>query len=173
MKLFLVRHAIAMEREDFDGADDLLRPLTDAGRKKAKRAFRGFQRLYDRPELIVHSEAVRSRETAEILGRVTGAPLAETPLLNPGADYAAFLKLMKKDDTGAVERLVLVGHEPDISEILSGILAPPSGDKQRPVFLHFDVKKASCIEVDLHAPGSGELCNFITPKVLRQLGRDH
>ncbi|MEQ9363530.1 MAG: histidine phosphatase family protein [Leptospirales bacterium] len=172
MKLFLIRHAIAMNREEFTGSDDLLRPLTDAGRKKAFRAFRGFRRLYgrQRPERILHSTAVRARETAEILAQITGAETAETALLDPGADYASFLKLMQDDDLAVVDSLVLVGHEPDFSEILSGLLAPADQDK-RPAFLHFDIKKTSCIEVDLHAPGSGELLNFLSPKALRRLAK--
>ncbi|MCR9141440.1 MAG: histidine phosphatase family protein [bacterium] len=173
MRLFLIRHAIAMNREDFTGSDDLLRPLTDVGRKKARRAFRGFQRMYGRPDLILHSAATRAIETAEILAQVTGAPTDQTKLLNPGADYAAFLKLMSEyGDAADIEQLVLVGHEPDFSEILSGLVAPAAdAAKGRAAFLHFDIKKASCIEVDLHAPGSGELLNFLSPKALRRLGK--
>ena len=47
MKLLLIRHAIAEEREDFarTGKDDRLRPLTDEGRKKMKQAARGPARV--------------------------------------------------------------------------------------------------------------------------------
>lgn len=168
MKLFLIRHAIAMDREDFTGADDLLRPLTDAGRKKARRAFLGYLSMYGRPDRILYSRAVRSRETAELLALITGAPVAETALLDPGADYDSLLRLLK-ESIARVEQLVLVGHEPDFSEILSGLVLPKAAGK-RP-FLHFDIKKASCIEVEMHAPGSGELLNFLSPKVLRRLGK--
>ena len=47
MKLLLIRHAIAEEREDFarTGKDDRLRPLTDEGRKKMKQAARGLRKI--------------------------------------------------------------------------------------------------------------------------------
>jgi phosphohistidine phosphatase len=45
MKLLIVRHAIAEEREDFarTGKDDRLRPLTDDGRKRMKQGARGLR----------------------------------------------------------------------------------------------------------------------------------
>lgn len=180
MKLFLIRHATAMRHEDFakefsknatkefSGADDLRRPLTAEGRKKAGRAFEGFFSFFGAPDHIFHSRAVRSRDTAAILAGKTGAPVSETNLLDPGANYDSLLKLLQ-EPRARVERLALVGHEPDFSEMVSGLLRRNPGESR--AFLHLDIKKASCIEIELYASGAGELVSMLPPKVLRRLAR--
>ena len=47
MQLVVIRHAVAMSREEFapTGRDDSLRPLTDRGRAKMKRAAAGLREL--------------------------------------------------------------------------------------------------------------------------------
>src|SRR6478672_122417 len=57
MKLLLIRHAIAEEREDFarTGKDDRLRPLTDEGRKKMKQGARGLRRCVPAFDLLAPS----------------------------------------------------------------------------------------------------------------------
>ena len=169
MKLLFIRHAIAMERADFSG-DDLLRPLTPKGRERAYRAFLGLQKLYPHSGEIWHSEAVRSRQTAEALHEVYGAPLRETHLLNPGAGLSELRQLLYEEDKALVraEVATLVGHEPDFSEMISGLLVSPAVAPGGS-FLYFDIKKASCVEVELLSDGRGELRAFLTPKVLRQL----
>lgn len=171
--LLFIRHAVAWDRADFRGDDDLQRPLTEKGRKKARRAFDGLLQVYDPPDLIVHSEAERARDTAQILGRVfPSAPLRESALLNPGADYESLLKLLSDRDVRG-ECVALVGHEPDFSEMISGLLqAGPGYDGESAfAFLHLDIKKASCVEIKLDGEGAGELRNFLSPSVLRLLGK--
>ncbi|HRK08263.1 MAG TPA: hypothetical protein PLZ57_10875 [Pseudobdellovibrionaceae bacterium] len=85
MNLIYVRHAIAMEREEFSrycierglDADDELRPLTAEGKRKMLDNARGLRRLLERVldqhgsrPIIVTSPLVRARQTAEILERV-------------------------------------------------------------------------------------------------------
>ncbi len=166
-----IRHAVAQDREEFSGDDDLQRPLTEKGRKKARKAFDGLLNLYDPPDLIIHSEAERARDTAEILGRVfPSSPLRESALLNPGADYESLRKLLADRDVRG-ECVALVGHEPDFSEMISGLLQAGPGDEDHAAhaFLHLDIKKASCVEIKLDGEGAGELRNFLSPGVLRLL----
>jgi len=172
MKLLFIRHAIAMDRELFEG-DDLQRPLTEEGRKKARKAFAGIAALYPAPELIVHSEATRARETAELLSRAfPKSALRERAELNPGADYQNLLSVLN-DLAPELELVAVVGHEPDFSEMISGLIqARPGADvRSESNFLHLDIKKASLIEIQMHGPGAGELCNFVAPKLLRKIGK--
>ena len=180
MKLFLIRHAIAMDRADFatskkyKGADDLARPLTDRGQKRARQAFAGWAAFYKKnlPGLIVYSRAVRSRQTAELLAEATGAPLKENALLDPGAGYESLLQILNDESARdpAPQCLALVGHEPALSEMISGLLQSGADGPGTRRFLHLDLKKGCGVEIDLHAPGAGELRNLLPPKVLRQLG---
>jgi phosphohistidine phosphatase len=57
MQLLIVRHAIAMEREEFakTGRPDSDRPLTDTGRRRMRKNARGLQRISPHPDLIATS----------------------------------------------------------------------------------------------------------------------
>lgn len=165
MRILFVRHAIAMSREEFTGADDLDRPLTDIGRKKARRAFQGLVRFYGSPDRILHSEASRAVETAEILSEISDAPMKQTGELNPGAELSRLLSLLDEHGKSS-ESLAIVGHEPDLSEFVSGLIQVHTGD---PAYLHLNFKKAACIEVRMHGRGVGELVSFLPPKLLRRL----
>ena len=162
MKLLFVRHAKAMDREMFLGANDLLRPLTEEGRKKARSAFGVLARFYQKPMAIYTSKAVRAIETAEILNEAFGGDveMVQTPLLNPGAGIEEFKEMMipKFDEEGCV---AIVGHEPDFSFIISHLISKDD--------VAIDIKKASIIEVQIDRYFHGELRFMIPPKFLNFL----
>src|SRR5690349_15614577 len=115
MQLWLVRHAVAAERDEFEGPDNE-RPLTAKGRKK----FRSFCKwLADQtamPGHIVSSPLVRAAETAEILAKAADKKKSEvsfTDLLAPGLDTTALLQFLHENGHDAT---ALVGHEPDMSQ---------------------------------------------------------
>src|SRR5262249_31041428 len=74
MKLLLIRHAIAEEREDFarTGKDDRLRPLTDEGRKRMKQAARGLLETLPEIDLLATSPLTRAAQTGAIVDSVYG-----------------------------------------------------------------------------------------------------
>ena len=83
MRVLFIRHAIALEREEFL-EDDMLRPLSEEGKTKAAKAFGVYKSLFDKPDLILSSEAVRAKETAELLShafdhaKITITPMKKT-----------------------------------------------------------------------------------------------
>jgi len=154
MKLLFVRHASAVDPLDFRG-DDLLRPLTEDGVRKARKLFHALARFYAAPELIVSSEAVRAQQTADLLAEeFPQAARARTAQLNPGADHATLVRWLRELDR-PLERVALVGHEPDISRMVGGAVAQGN--------LNIEVKKAACIEVDCNRIGRGELTLLLPP----------
>jgi phosphohistidine phosphatase len=122
MKLLLIRHAIAEEREDFarTGKDDRLRPLTDEGRKKMRQAAKGLAGLVPEIDLLATSPLTRAAQTGAILDTVYGG-LKEVEIeeLSPEATPNDFLLWLRKQEAGTV---AAVGHEPSISLILSWLL---------------------------------------------------
>ncbi len=163
MKLLFVRHAKAMEREAFIGADDLLRPLTEEGKKKAAKNFFALARFYQQPMLIVTSEAVRAMQTAEILSDAFGGvEIVQSHLLNPGAtvDELKELLIPHYDKTGCV---AIVGHEPDFSLMISDLISTQG--------VALDIKKASIAEVQVDRYFKGELRFMIPPKFLKFLSK--
>ncbi len=62
MKLYLMRHGLAIERGTF--GEDRERPLTSEGIKKTQRVVKQFHKLGLNFDLIVTSPLVRAQQTA-------------------------------------------------------------------------------------------------------------
>jgi phosphohistidine phosphatase len=166
MRLLMIRHAIAEEREHFarTGKDDHLRPLTDEGRKKMKQGARGLRTVLPEIDLLATSPLTRAAQTGAIVDSVYGG-LKEVEIeeLAPDADPADFLRWLRqrKEETVAV-----VGHEPSISLILSWLLT--GAERQ---ILTFRKGGACLLEFPGEvAAGTATLQWALTPAQLRQLG---
>ena len=117
VRIYLVRHAKAAP-----GDPDQLRPLNAQGREEAR--LLAEQLAADRPDAIVTSPLLRARETAEVLARACGLEAVPDERLAPGATSLDARHAAK----GRGERVVLVGHQPDLGRIaaaLSGGDEPP------------------------------------------------
>ncbi len=165
MKLLLIRHAIAEEREDFakTGKDDRLRPLTDEGRKKMKQAARGLQTVAPDIDLLATSPLTRAAQTGAIVDSVYGG-LKEVEIveLSPESTPNDFLRWLRKQKAGCV---AAVGHEPSISLILSWLL---TGSERR----IFAFRKGGACLLDFPdevAAGTATLVWALTPAQLREL----
>lgn len=122
MRLLMIRHAIAEEREDFarTGKDDDLRPLTDEGRKKMKQGARGLRQLVPEIGLLATSPLTRAAQTAAVIDSVyDGLDEVEIDELRPEATPEDFLRWLRQQKA---ETLAVVGHEPSISLLLSWLL---------------------------------------------------
>lgn len=65
-QIILVRHAHATEGADFAGSD-FDRPLSDKGREHALIMTRYLRLIGVKPDCVIASPAIRTRETAEIM----------------------------------------------------------------------------------------------------------
>jgi phosphohistidine phosphatase len=165
MRLLLIRHAIAEEREDFarTGKDDRLRPLTEEGRKKMKQAARGLRTLVPAIDLLATSPLTRAAQTGAILDSLySGLDEVEIEELSPETTPEAFLRWLRLQK---VDTLAAVGHEPSLSQILSWLL---TGTERR---LYAFRKGGAClVELpDDPAGGTGTLLWALTPAQLRTL----
>jgi phosphohistidine phosphatase len=107
MRLFLVRHAEAAA-----GEPDDLRPLTPGGRDAARRI--GARLAAERPDVVVSSPLLRARETAAAIAEAAGLEAEADERLAPGATADD----VRSVTTGRGETVVVVGHQPDCSEIV-------------------------------------------------------
>jgi phosphohistidine phosphatase len=166
MKLLLIRHAIAEEREDFarTGKDDRLRPLTDEGRKKMKQAARGLRKIVPGIDLLATSPLIRAAQTGAIVDSVYGG-LKEVEIdeLSPEATANDFLRWLRKQQKA--ECIAAVGHEPSISLLLSWLL---TGNERR----IFAFRKGGACLLDFPdevGAGTATLVWALTPGQLRDL----
>lgn len=117
MELYLLRHAIAVEREEFAG-EDSGRPLTPEGEKKMRRIAQGMLALKLAFDVILSSPYRRAQETANIVASRFNMRrhLQLTETLTPRGDRRALVQEIAALDRRA-ESVVLVGHEPYLSTL--------------------------------------------------------
>ncbi|HKW42203.1 MAG TPA: phosphohistidine phosphatase SixA [Gemmatimonadales bacterium] len=166
MRLLVVRHAIAEDRETFARShrDDAARPLTAEGRRKMERAAIGLVELVPELDLLAASPYTRAVQTAEIIAKAYNDVRVErVPALAPGAgvdrvvEWLAGLRL-----AGAV---AAVGHEPDLSQLVCALLAGSNGP-----FL--ELRKGAACLLDFPGPVSRSAATldwFLGPKHLRRI----
>ena len=115
VNLYLVRHGIAAEREEY--TEDALRPLTSEGKRKTKQVA---QQLFDlglRFDLILTSPLVRARQTADILKAIgLSTQLEESTDLTPEGKIHSWLSWLEEWQNNGGTNLALVGHEPNLGE---------------------------------------------------------
>jgi phosphohistidine phosphatase len=129
-RLTLMRHADARWKDA--GVSDLERPLNRRGTSSAEAMARRLLELELVPDLLLVSPARRTQQTAEIVVRELSLPPRR--LLQEDALYlASATDLMKVvQATGPrVAHLLLIGHNPGISELVQ-LLVPQGGSAGLP-----------------------------------------
>ena len=113
MKLCFLRHGEA-DWPNWTKPDNE-RPLTERGRKEMKRVARFLERLKLVPDVILTSPLPRASQTAEIVGKRLGIELQIEPALAHGFNIERLRRLLAKRDA---ECIMIVGHEPEFSEVI-------------------------------------------------------
>mgnify|MGYP001115942431 FL=1 len=113
MKLCFLRHGEA-DWPNWTKPDNE-RPLTERGRKEMKRVAKFLERLKFIPDSILTSPLPRASQTAEIVGRRLGIELQTEPALAHGFNVERLRRLLAERDA---ESVMIVGHEPEFSEVI-------------------------------------------------------
>ena len=168
--LALFRHAKSdwsdPRLEDFD------RPLAPRGIKAAPRMAKEMKKLGLAPDLVLCSEAVRTRQTWDLAAPEIGA----TPrlvvqrrlyLAAPGELLEAVREVGPEAET-----LMLIGHNPGM-ENLAAVLAGPESDPTafRRLAKKFPTAALAILTFEIATwrdagPGTGTLTHFIQPRDL-------
>jgi phosphohistidine phosphatase len=180
MRLLLIRHAIAQDREVFKergGLDDGERPLRRKGRARMKKGAHGLSRYADEVQQFATSPYARAASTARIVVKHASFPEpveveALLPDRHPRELLAWLLQFQPKaaepEDAPAVRPIVAaVGHEPHLSRTMAWCLTgreTPLGELKKggACLLRFDGKVER---------GQGVLEWVLTAGQLRRLGR--
>ena len=122
MELYLLRHAIAVGREDFAG-EDSERPLTPEGEKKMRLVAQGMLALELSFDLILSSPYRRAQETADIVAARFNMRrhLRLTGTLAPRGHRRALIQEIAALK-GRAESVLLVGHEPYLSTLATTLV---------------------------------------------------
>ena len=165
MDCVLLRHGIAVERDEWEGPD-ADRPLTERGAKRVAQVVAGLSWLDVQPTHVWSSPLIRAIETAKIAHRslrVRSAVHIVDELL-PVAPPDRLLSILH--DLPPESCVVCVGHEPQLGMVASVMLAGKPSTA-------FPFKKAGACLIELSIPvkpGRGALRWWLTPGQLRDIG---
>jgi phosphohistidine phosphatase len=169
MKLLVIRHAIAEDRDEFayTGRPDAERPLTKQGRERMRRAAAGIAAEAPRIDVLATSPLVRAVQTAEIIAEECGGmePVLVDELAPEHAPEALVPWLRTHEDDAVV---AVVGHEPHLSFLVGWLL---TGRHESFV----ELKKGATCLLDFDDPpaaGNATLLWALAPGQLRRLRKE-
>ena len=157
IELYFLRHAHAGDPEAWTG-DDAARPLSDKGEKQAERLGAFLAGVGFKPDAIISSPKLRAAQTAEIVAKHLGIPISFDDRLAGAFEVETLETLLR--DAGDPVRPVVVGHDPDFSDVLAEL----SGASQLPM------PKGALARVDIERPlraGGGTLHWLVPPDLLK------
>jgi phosphohistidine phosphatase len=157
MKLFLIRHAEAIDYETESVRNDDLRYITPKGRKISVTVFRALKEYFLELDKVFTSPLTRSVQTAEILAVSLkykhDVEIANELLLGSPASKVA--QLLKRNTV--FNTIALVGHDPMMSELVTAL-----SDRKE---LNFEFRKSGVCFIDYDADkGEGKFQWFYNPK---------
>jgi phosphohistidine phosphatase len=157
MNIYLLRHGIAIEREDWDG-DDSKRPLTREGEKQLEKISKALKKMDLEFDLILSSPYERAKKTAEIVTDKLGLEksLKFSDDLTPEGDPENLVAEINKLKS---ENAMLVGHEPYLSKLVSLLISEND--------IEIDFKKAGLCKLKIEKLKFGrcaKFCWLLTPK---------
>jgi len=168
MNLYILRHGIAVEHGAAGYENDDERPLTSKGERKVWMIADAMKTLKISFDVILSSPLVRARETAEIVARALKAKkrLELTDTLAPQESAKGLIEYL--NDQRAVDEILLVGHEPFLSRLISLLICGNSKASVR-------LKKGALCKLstqNLHHGQCATLEWLLTPKQMVLMKRD-
>jgi phosphohistidine phosphatase len=151
-QLWLLRHG---EAEPHDARPDADRRLTDRGREQSRVAGCALAALKVQVHLCFTSPKVRARDTAVLACEPLGVEAIDHAALFAGFDVTDALELLAA--AGPDQRLLVVGHEPDFSQVVHDLTGA-----------RIDLKKGGIAAVRLDGT-RGELIALLRPRELERI----
>lgn len=165
MILYFLRHAIAKDKSHWNKPDSD-RPLTSQGVHKMRKTAKGFKHLDLDPDWVLSSPFRRAYDTAVIAAdalKIKKKLKVVEDLSSQGSPEQLIRHLAR--DYRATDTLLLVGHEPYLSKLIS-VLIGASG----PLGLEF--KKGGLCRLEagpLRYGRCATLTWWVPPKLLKRL----
>jgi len=167
-RLFLIRHAKA---EPSVGRDDYERALTERGREDARRVAEVLAARDMLPDILIHSGALRTKQTAEIFASEwpRRVELREAPALYDATLDTLFDCARALSDSCA--NVGLVGHNPGIEELAVSLAGSGVYSELRRMAAKFPTCAVAALDFSVDAWDDIELKTallalFVTPAEL-------
>jgi phosphohistidine phosphatase len=161
MIVYFLRHANAGVHLATPKKDEK-RGLDQEGIEQCGYVGRALAALDAQVDTIISSPLKRSTQTASLVGNEMGyeGKIQLDAALRPEGTFADFRKML--DKYARLEAIMVVGHNPNLSEFLGRIISEPGCEAA------LELRKGAVAKVEVRRT-SGSLQWCLTPKVLRAL----
>lgn len=156
MELVVLRHGTA---EDLNPGGDFARNLVEKGRRQARDAASLLKSSGLLPDLVLTSPLARARQTAEEFCEAAGipAPVIQTWLASGMTAQTALGELVAFRE---FERVAIVGHEPDLSELIQWTLSAHGNG--------IEMKKGAVACIRVHPPSRLGTLIYLAPPAIAE-----
>jgi phosphohistidine phosphatase len=162
MEIYILRHGIAADRGTPGHKKDSDRPLTEEGEEKMRQIAKAILAMDLKFDLILSSPYVRGAQTAQIVAAELDEEVTFSDHLVPNGNP---LELIREVIDEKPQRVLLVGHEPYLSGLISILF---TGDSDAAI----ELKKGGICKLTADRLSFGKCATLnwlLTPKQLRSL----
>jgi phosphohistidine phosphatase len=165
MQLYLIRHGIAVDREDPNCPPDTERPLTPKGMKRSHASALGLRVLEVKPNAVLTSPWLRALQTAEIFCEAMGYPVKKIIRTDALKGTSAPSDLLRELQSMKAKVVLCFGHEPHLHLVIAHVLHTSAKITE--------LKKAglALLELERISPPQGRLIALYPSSTLRQLAK--
>ena len=164
MRLYLMRHGLAIDRDDPDCPPEAERYLTPKGIERTRAVAQGLAELGIRPSVLLTSPYVRAVQTGEIVCdalEIDPKNLHASDALKPEANPARIAEELGRI---TADEVICFGHAPHLDDFIAYAVRASAP------FTMLKMAGVACLEVQRFSPPEGQLRWLLTPKLLRTLG---
>jgi len=162
MEIYVLRHGIAVNRGTPGYKKDSDRPLTPEGEEKLHQIAKAMLAMELKFDLILSSPYLRSKQTAQLVAAELDEEITLTDLLTPDGNP---LELIRELNDEKPQSVLLVGHEPYLSGLISVLV---TGESKASI----ELKKGGLCKLSADRVAYGQCATLnwlLTPKQLRSL----
>jgi phosphohistidine phosphatase len=165
MHLYLIRHGIAVDRDDPNCPPDTERPLTPKGMKRSHSAALGLRALKVKPNAVLTSPWLRAVQTAEIFCEAIGFPSKKIIRTDALKGTSAPADLLRELQPMKAKIVFCFGHEPHLHLVIGHVLHTSAKITE--------LKKAglALLELERVSPPQGRLLALYPASTLRLLAK--
>ena len=163
MRLYIMRHGIAVDPGAPGSPGDAQRPLTPEGEQKTREVAGGLRELGIGPPLFFSSPLLRALQTAKIVAKVLEFPEKQIrltdallPMAKPDLIFRELARL-KEDE------VICFGHGPHVDLAIAYALG------SRTPATELKKSGVACLEFQAASPQKAVLRWLCPPKILRRL----
>jgi phosphohistidine phosphatase len=165
-QLVLLRHA----KSNWDDPllADMDRPLAKRGRKAGKLVSAWLKKQHIRPDLVLCSPSVRTRETLALIADAVGetTPVVYDKGLYLGEMEELLARLRAVDKAAAC--VMLIGHNPGMQDLAIALLRPSAKKGRAKLAAKFPTATVACFKLPIASwadlqPAEAVLTKFVRP----------